>query len=207
MRMARIALLFIFCAGWAALFSSARAVDYSIPVPQTRGEKHMALERQVFALINEYRQDQELPALTWNDAIADTARGHSRDMAEGRVDFGHDGFSDRIVHLRDALGGVAGAGENVLLTDDPRDLARSAVTEWLNSPAHLHNIRGNFTTSGIGVWENADGTVYFTQIFVRLAPALPAETASATGIVFPGPAMIFTPSRPGDMVAHSPGSN
>ena len=64
------------------------------------------------------------------------------------------------------------------MTDDPRDLARSAVTEWLNSPAHLHNIRGNFTTSGIGVWENADGTVYFTQIFVRLAPA-PAQTDNA----------------------------
>jgi uncharacterized protein YkwD len=201
--MARLAGLFFFCAGGLALFFSARAADFSVPVPQTRGEKQMALERQVFALINEYRQDHGLPALTWNDAIADTARGHSRDMAEGRVDFGHDGFSDRIGHLRDALGGVAGAGENVLLTDDPRDLARSAVTQWLQSPPHLHNIRGNFSYSGIGVWESGDGTIYFTQIFVRLAPALPPETASATGPAFPVPAMIGGPSGP----AHSPGSN
>jgi uncharacterized protein YkwD len=173
---ARAAWLLFFCAGGAAVLSTARAADFSVPVPETKGEKHMALERQVFALINEYRQDHELAALTWNDAIADTARAHSRDMAEGRVDFGHDGFSDRIGHLRGALGRVAGAGENVLFTDDPRDLARNAVTEWLQSPAHLHNIRGDFTCSGIGVWENTEGTVYFTQIFVRLAPAS-AESA------------------------------
>jgi uncharacterized protein YkwD len=176
--MVRITRLFFFCAAGLALISCARATDYSVPVPQTRGEKQMALERQVFALINEYRHDHALPALAWNDAIADTARGHSRDMAEGRVDFGHDGFSDRIGHLREALGRVAGAGENVLLNDDPRDLARSAVTEWLHSPPHLHNIRGDFSYSGIGVWESADGTVYFTQIFLRLAPA-PAQAANA----------------------------
>ncbi len=171
--MAGVARLFFFCALGAAFFSGARASDFSVPVAETKGEKHMALERQVFALINEYRHEQELPALAWNDAIADAARGHSRDMAEGRVDFGHEGFGDRVRHLQDELGRVAGAGENVLYTDDPRDLARAAVTEWLHSPPHLHNIRGNFAWSGIGVWENADGTFYFTQIFVRLAPAMP----------------------------------
>lgn len=202
--MGKFAPLLFFCAGGLAFFPLARAIDFSVPVPQTRGEKQMALERQVFALINEYRHDHELPALSWNDAIAGAARGHSRDMAEGRVDFGHDGFSDRIGHLRDALGRVAGAGENVLLTDDPRDLARSAVTEWLHSPPHLHNIRGNFSYSGIGVWESADGTIYFTQIFLRLAPALPPETAAGTGIIFPGPAMII---GPGNVAARSSGSN
>jgi uncharacterized protein YkwD len=202
--MVKVAPLFFFCAGSLVFFSFARAADFSVPVPQTRGEKQMALERQVFALINEYRQDHALPALAWNDAIADTARGHSRDMAEGRVDFGHDGFRDRVGHLRDALGGVAGAGENVLLTDDPRDLARSAVTQWLHSPPHLHNIRGNFSYSGIGVWASADGTIYFTQIFLRLAPALPPQAAAETGITFPGPAMIV---GPGNVAARSPGSN
>jgi uncharacterized protein YkwD len=171
--MSRAARLFFFCALAAVFFPCARASDFSVPVAETQGEKHMALERQVFALINEYRQGQDLPALTWNDAIAAAARGHSRDMAEGRVDFGHEGFGDRVGHLRNELGRVAGAGENVLYTDDPRDLARSAVTEWLHSPPHLHNIRGNFTCSGIGVWESADGAVYFTQIFVRLAPVAP----------------------------------
>jgi uncharacterized protein YkwD len=177
--MGKAARIFLFCVFGAAIFSPARASDFSVPMPQTKGEKHMALERQVFALINEYRQDQDLPALTWNDAIADAARGHSRDMAEGRVDFGHEGFSDRVGHLRDEMGRVAGAGENVLYTDDPRDLARSAVTEWLHSPPHLHNIRGNFTYSGIGVWESSDGAVYFTQIFVRLAPAPPPAPENA----------------------------
>jgi uncharacterized protein YkwD len=173
--MAGAARLFFFCALGTAFFSGAHASDFSVPMPETKSEKHMALERQVFGLINEYRQGEDMPPLTWNDAIAAAARGHSRDMAEGRVDFGHDGFGDRVRRLRDELGHVASAGENVLYTDDPHDMARTAVTEWLHSPPHLHNIRGDFTYSGIGVWESADGTVYFTQIFVRLAPAAPVN--------------------------------
>ncbi len=204
MTLGGIARLLLFCAGGAAIFSTAQAGDFSSPMPQTNSEKQMALERQVFALINEYRAEHELPALAWNDAIADTARGHSRDMAEGRVDFGHDGFSDRVGHLREALGRVAGAGENVLVTDDPRDVARGAVNEWLHSPPHLHNIRGNFTLSGIGVRESAEGAIYFTQIFLRLAPALPPETAVVPGLNFPGPAMIV---GPGNAAARSAGSN
>ncbi len=144
---------------------------YAVPGSPTRGEQQFALERETFALINAYRHEHDLGELVWNPAIAETARGHSRDMAEGRSDFGHDGFGDRVSHLRAVLGRVRGAGENVLYTDDPREVARQAVEIWLHSPAHLRNIRGDFDSSGIGVWETTDGVIYFTQIFVRRAVA------------------------------------
>jgi hypothetical protein len=32
----------------------------------------------------------------------------------------------------------------------------------------LHNIRGNFNLSGVGVWISPTGTFYFTQIFARV---------------------------------------
>jgi uncharacterized protein YkwD len=201
--MLRAASVFLFLALAGGALSSGAEV-FPVPVPETRGEKQMALERQVFALINDYRHDHDLPGLTWNDAIAETARGHSRDMAEGRVDFGHDGFGDRVSHLREALGRVAGAGENVLYTDDPRDIARAAVTEWLHSPPHLHNIRGDFTYSGIGVWRSTDGTVYFTQIFLRL---MPAPMPAANGPALIPPAMIVGPRSFGDLSSRSPDSN
>ena len=160
------AFLFIFIASAAAFFP-ARGQTFTVPVPETKGEKHFELERETFALVNDYRHQHDLPPLVWNAAVATEARGHSRDMAEGRVDFGHDGFHDRIDRLRVDFTRLRGAGENVLYTDDPQDVARSAVTIWLHSPEHLHNIRGDFNYSGIGVWESKEGTIYFTQIFVN----------------------------------------
>jgi uncharacterized protein YkwD len=137
----------------------------------------LELERETFALINQYRKAHDFPPLAWSAEIAKVARVHSKDMAEGTVDFGHEGFGGRVSHLREELSGLAGCGENVLMTDDPRDVARKAVALWLQSPPHLHNIRGDYNRSGVGIWENAQGVIYFTQIFVRLKP--PADVAEA----------------------------
>jgi uncharacterized protein YkwD len=171
----RISRFFSLLALGALLLLPVGAETFSLPVPETKGEQNFELERETFALINDYRRAHDLAPLAWNAAIAEAARGHSRDMAEGRVDFGHGGFGDRVDRLRKLLPDVRGAGENVLYTDDPNDLARNAVSEWLHSPAHLHNIRGDFNCSGIGVWESREGAIYFTQIFVKLVPvAAPA---------------------------------
>jgi uncharacterized protein YkwD len=147
------------------------------------------LERETFALVNQYRKANDLPALVWDDAIAAEARGHSRDMATGEVDFGHDGFSGRVDRLKDAMSGLRGAGENVLMTDNPDQVARSAVALWLRSPHHLKNIRGDYNYSGLGVWEDKGGTIYFTQIFVKVERAAgesPGATTAATSAPMPG---------------------
>jgi uncharacterized protein YkwD len=168
-------IIFALVAGLAAVFPMARAQTFSLPVPETKGEQHFELERETFALVNDYRHAHDLPVLVWNAAIAETARGHSRDMAERKVDFGHEGFGDRVDLLRRDFGGLQGAGENVLYTSDPQEVARNAVNIWLHSPPHLHNIRGDFNYSGIGVWENKEGLIYFTQIFIRYEARAPAE--------------------------------
>ncbi len=144
-----------------------------------------ALEVQTFALINQYRENNRLPRLVWDGAIAKVARGHSRDMALGDVDFGHDGFGDRVHRLKSVLTGLQGAGENVLMTDNPDQAAQQAVALWLRSPHHLENIRGNFNYSGLGVWRNEKGVIYFTQIFVKLAPPSEETEAPPPEIVSP----------------------
>jgi uncharacterized protein YkwD len=115
-------------------------------------------------------------------------------MATGAVDFGHEGFSGRMDRLKKSLGGMAAGGENVFMTDMGGDVAQTAVAVWLKSAPHLHNIRGDYNNSGIGIWEGRDGAIYFTQIFVKLRPlpqegdALPAELpAGAPGIFFTAP--------------------
>ena len=140
------------------------------------GRTDRGLERETFALINRYRVSEQLDPFAWSDSAAETARAHSRDMAQGAVDFGHAGFGDRVKRLRSELIGFTGCGENVLMTSDPNGAAQSAVSMWLKSPPHLHNIRGNFGLSGIGVWISAGGVIYFTEIFVRIAPPPPPAT-------------------------------
>ena len=62
----------------------------------------------------------------------------------------------------------------MLKTDDPDQVAQRAVAIWLRSPEHLKNIRGDFNYSGLGIWRDTKGTIYFTQIFVKIVPQMEA---------------------------------
>ena len=170
-----------------AAFSGAAAQQtHGSASSATSADFRSGVELETFALINQYRESCKLPPLTWDGEIAKSARLHSRDMATGEVDFGHDGFSDRISRLRTILIGLRGAGENVFMTDNLDDAARNAVAKWLHSPHHLQNIRGDYNYSGLGVWQDKEGALYFTQIFVKLEPpAQQTEAAPAPEVVTP----------------------
>jgi uncharacterized protein YkwD len=145
--------------------SSARAQD---AVPADAKELPRSLEHETFDLINQYRVSEGMPKLTWDSAIANIARIHSRDMATGAVGFGHGGFDGRMDTLRGMYAGMRGGGENVFYTDARPGVAAAAVSAWLHSPPHLHNIRGDYQLSGLGLWKRSDGAYFFTQIFVKV---------------------------------------
>ena len=71
-------------------------------------------------------------------------------------------------------------------TDDPNEVAQSAVRIWLHSPHHLENIRGDFNYSGMGIWRNDQGMIYFTQIFVKIVP----QTSTKRRRQSPAPAVV-----------------
>jgi uncharacterized protein YkwD len=98
-----------------------------------------------------------------NSIESQLAEKHSRDMATGKVKFGHDGFNSRAKTIQKALGSIE-IGENV--ASGPMT-AREVVDGWLKSPGHKKNIEGNFTLTGIGYAHNKKGDIYFTQIFSR----------------------------------------
>jgi len=47
-------------------------------------------------LTNQFRATHNLPALSWNQQLHDIAMGHSKNMADGIVPVGHEGFKDRM---------------------------------------------------------------------------------------------------------------
>jgi uncharacterized protein YkwD len=92
------------------------------------------------------------------------AARHSRDMATGKVPFGHMGLQSRVDAIKRQLGNVLAQGENVAYGQrSPREV----VADWLESPGHRANIEGNFRLTGIGLARDSKGVIYYTQIFTR----------------------------------------
>lgn len=116
--------------------------------------------------VNEYRVSHGLQPLALNPLVSQVAAAHSREMATGKVPFGHDGFEQRVNTLRQSLsfGKVA---ENVGYNMGYADPVSKAVKGWLHSPEHLENIEGDFNLTGIGIAKNDKGEYYFTQIFLK----------------------------------------
>jgi uncharacterized protein YkwD len=56
------------------------------------------------------------------------------------------------------------AGENIAYGQPD---AQTVVNGWMNSPGHRANIlNGSFKQTGIGVYRDAKGTYYWTQMFI-----------------------------------------
>jgi|SRR5450631_3436950 len=119
------------------------------------------METEILQFVNEDRKEHGLSPLELNAVESSLAGQHSRNMASGKVKFGHDGFNKRAKAIQKALGGTV-FGENVA---SGRMTAREVVDGWLKSPGHKKNIEGNFTITGIGYASNNKGEIYFTQIF------------------------------------------
>ena len=122
--------------------------------------------RTVHEGVNGYRVSHELQRLALHPLVSEVAAAHSREMATGKVPFGHDGFEERVKTLRQSLS-FDKVAENVGYNMGYADPAGKAVKGWLHSPKHLENIEGDFNLTGIGVAKNDKGEYYFTQIFLK----------------------------------------
>lgn len=116
--------------------------------------------------MNDYRASRGLSKLAWSDVVAERACQHSRDMATGATDFGHDGFKDRAAGIGRKIPWT-GVAENVFMMTGRTNEATVAVRGWLDSPHHRENIEGDFDLAGVGVARAPNGALYFTQIFVK----------------------------------------
>jgi len=127
------------------------------------------LEQEVFTLVNAERNKNGLNTLEWNESLADLARLHSRDMASRKF-FGHRGSDGSMVDDRAdriGLGIWRSIGENIAYMRGYDGPAQLAVQKWLESTAHRKNLLGaTWKESAIGVAITADGTYYFTEVFL-----------------------------------------
>jgi uncharacterized protein YkwD len=127
-----------------------------------------ALEGALFDGANRVREDQHRIALARRADLDRVARAHSADMA-ARGYLAHESPEGLSPVDRIERGGVSGftlAGENAGQTNRA-DPVREILEGWQRSPSHRTNLLAPaFNATGVGVARAADGTLYFTQVYV-----------------------------------------
>jgi uncharacterized protein YkwD len=128
------------------------------------------LEEHFHQQVNEERARRHLIPLERTPELDAVARAHSTDMAR-RGFFSH--VNPEGLNPLDRLqaAGVEDftlAAENAGLTDrgNPN---REILQGWIASPVHRENLHAPpFNRTGIGIAQAADGTFYFTQLYVTV---------------------------------------
>ncbi len=127
-------------------------------------QDNLTLNEEILSLVNEHRRSNGLNDLLPNDICDLEALTHSRNMADGSVEFGHNGSDLRFNRIEAETGAIA-FGENVAWGQTD---AASVMESWLESEGHRKNIEGQFTHMGIGVASSNNGPLFFTQIFIEI---------------------------------------
>lgn len=124
------------------------------------------LEYQLFDLTNAARIKHDLEPLEWHEAVSETARKHSADMAENQY-FDHtnlDGQSPFDRMNEDDIS-YSTAGENLAAAQFSCIYAHHGL---MNSEGHRQNILHNsFRELGVGVAFDEDNRPFYTENFLR----------------------------------------
>jgi uncharacterized protein YkwD len=127
------------------------------------------MEREIWTLTNELRQQNGLQPLKLSPEMSWAARQWSDRMGDmGSIS--HAGFpGSRERDYQKEFGSSAGmSAENVAMTfTGASDVAREFYEMWENSSGHRANMLSRNGTIGIGVSQNSRGGWYATQIFGR----------------------------------------
>lgn len=123
-----------------------------------------AMQKEILYHINKYRITHGMLMLKTNHLITQEATIHSQDMAKHKLPFGHLKYEQRMGRLFKTIDHAKGGAENVAYNYKTAEIV---VKEWLKSPGHRQNIRGNYNLTGIGIARDERGRIYYTQMFVR----------------------------------------
>lgn len=121
-------------------------------------------EYQLFDLTNAARIQHELPILEWDDAVRETARKHSTDMADNNY-FNHTNLEGQSPFDRMQEDNIrfTTAGENLAFGQMSSIFAHEGL---MNSLGHRESIlHEDFRNLGVGVDFNDDAQPFYTEKF------------------------------------------
>ncbi|HSH35488.1 CAP domain-containing protein [Schnuerera sp.] len=135
----------------------------SKPIPDTKEDTNISIEKEVVKLVNIERQKAGLAPFTYSEELSKVARIKSQDMANKNY-FSHNSptYGSPFDMMKSFGIKYRTAGENIA---KGYFSAESVVKGWMNSSGHRANILNpNFGTIGVG-YVKANATTYWTQMF------------------------------------------
>lgn len=121
------------------------------------------LSEQLFALTNQEREKEDLPALKYNKELQEAADIRAKECAEN---FSHTRPDGSSCHTVVADMDYKVTGENLVKADSPIATAKTLMGAWMDSEGHRANILlEDYTSIAIGTYEKDDVT-YAVQIFL-----------------------------------------
>jgi uncharacterized protein YkwD len=149
---------------------SAPREDELKPMVAGRGLREIkSLEEQCLDEVNRVRKAHNLVPLELSEELLEVARNYSRRMAEEGF-FAHNDPDGRTVRERVARANIRWhvIGENLAYSNGYVNPVAASMSGWMDSPGHRRNILDpEWRQTAIGVWISDNGTVYFTEIFLK----------------------------------------
>lgn len=158
-------------------FAVVGCVVFLIMIAGARGRAQQPDERaarQIFGLLNHERTQRGLPALQWDDKLAQAAVEHTRLMVQHKQ-LSHQFNQEPALRQRYARYNLRldSAGENVAYDST----IQGAHDGFMNSPPHRENILSpKYDAGGIGVI-HSDDRYYVTEDFAHLIADVPTNAA------------------------------
>lgn len=136
------------------------SIEEGVNLTTTSSHNIVAMEQELLVLINEHRNSLGYNSLEFNEVAYEYANIHTDYMIE-KGELSHDNYTARATKIANEVG-ANHIGENVA---KDYTSAAEALEKWLASSSHKKTIEGEFSFTGISVKENANGNLYYTQIF------------------------------------------
>ena len=143
--------------------------DLKPMIPDRRLRQIESLEQECLTEVNRHRETRGLNSLELSEELLEIARYYSRRMAEEKF-FSHTDPQGRTVRQRVSEAGITWRvlGENLAYSSGYTNPVAASMNGWMDSEGHRRNILDpTYRKTAIGVWIGADGTVFFTEIFLK----------------------------------------
>lgn len=139
------------------------APENNAPENTVPDDEH-AFIQEVVNLVNAERAKEGLSPLSIDAKVQAAAQVRAKECEQSFSHTRPNGTSFSTA-LKEQNVSYRSAGENIAWG---QKTPQEVVTAWMNSSGHRANIMNkNFTTIGVGYYENASGTDYWCQLFTR----------------------------------------
>ncbi|MEO9892684.1 CAP domain-containing protein [Aurantibacter sp.] len=159
MRLQHFMLVLFVCLGSSCSKESLETTD---DIGTIVAKNNTVVEEELLNIVNDHRLSIGVNTLEFSEEAYVEANAHN-DYMISKGSLSHDNFSSRASKIAAAVD-VEYIAENVARNFDT---ASGAYGNWLASTSHKNTMEGDFTHTAVSVKIDAEGKLYFTQLFYR----------------------------------------